>query len=59
MDVVAWLMALVSPVNSLPTEVRAAVFSRGDDVMERVASVASEVLGQRMSWSELDQELAR
>jgi hypothetical protein len=42
-EVVAALMALVSPVSSVPTDERAAVVS---EVLDRVASVASMVRGQ-------------
>jgi hypothetical protein len=45
-DVVAPLMALVSSVSSVPTEARAASVSRAEELLDRVASVASEVQGQ-------------
>ena len=45
-DVVAPLMALVSPVSSVPTEARATSVSRAEELLDRVASVASKVQGQ-------------
>jgi hypothetical protein len=45
-EVVAVLMALVSPVSSVPTDERAAVVSAAEEVLDRVASVASKVRGQ-------------
>jgi hypothetical protein len=45
-EVVAALMALVSPVSSVPTDERAAVVSAAEEVLDRVASVASKVRGQ-------------
>jgi hypothetical protein len=46
MDVVAPLMALVSQVSSVPTEAKAASASRAEELLDRVASVASKVQGQ-------------
>ena len=52
MEVVAELMALVSPVSSVPTEERAAAVSAAEEVLDRVASVASMAGGQHMKSSE-------
>jgi hypothetical protein len=46
MDVVAPFMALVSSVSSMSTEARAASVSRAEELLDRVASVASKVRGQ-------------
>jgi hypothetical protein len=46
MEVVATLMALVSPVSSVPTEARAASVSKAEDLLDRVPNVASKVRSQ-------------
>ena len=46
MDAVAPLMAPVSPVSSVPIETRAALVSRAEELLDKVASVASRVRGQ-------------
>lgn len=45
MDVVAALMAPVSPVSSVPTEARAASVSRAEELLDSVASVAPKIRG--------------
>jgi hypothetical protein len=52
MEVVAELMALVSPVSSVPTDERAAAVSAAEELLDRVASVASKAGGQHMKSSE-------
>jgi len=42
MEVVAELIALVSPVSSVPTDERAAAVSAAEELLDRVASVASK-----------------
>lgn len=42
-DAVAPLLALVSPVSSVPTEARAASVSRAEEFLDSVVSVASKV----------------
>ncbi len=46
MEVVAALMALVSPVSSVPTDERATAVSAAEELLDRPASVASKVRGQ-------------
>lgn len=46
MEVVADVIALVSPVSSVPTDERAAAVSMGEELLDRVASVASKAQGQ-------------
>jgi hypothetical protein len=53
MEVVAALMTLVSPASSVPTDARAAAVSTGEEVLDRVASVASKVRGQWLRLSEV------
>jgi hypothetical protein len=43
MEVVAPLMALVSPVSSVPTEARAASVSRAEEWLDRVPNVTSKL----------------